>query len=69
MSDGANQSRLAQPIDKLAIALIILLALIMALLVWGGTACEDECLFHTGAKVSSFSWQKKLLADKIGLLS
>ena len=54
MSESA-QPRLAQPIDKLAIALIVLLFLIMGLLIWGGSACEDECLFHAGAKVSSFS--------------
>ena len=63
MSESA-QSRLAQPIDKLAIALIILLSLIMGLLVWGGTACEDECLFHAGAKVSSFSWNDKTIGGQ-----
>ena len=64
MSDGANQPRLSQPIDKLAIALIVLLSLIMGLLIWGGTACKDECLFHTGAKVSSFSWQNKTIGGQ-----
>ena len=59
-----NQSRLSQPIDKLAIALIILLALVMGLLIWGGTACEDECLFHAGARVSSFSWQNKTISGQ-----
>ena len=59
-----NQSRLTQPIDRLAIALIILLTLIMGLLIWGGSACEDECLFHTGAKVSSFSWQNKTIGGQ-----
>ena len=63
MSESA-QSRLAQPIDKLAIALIVLLFLIMGLLIWGGTACEDECLFHAGAKVSSFSWQNKTIGGQ-----
>ena len=63
MSESA-QHRLAQPIDKLAIALIILLTLIMGLLVWGGTACEDECLFHGGAKVSSFSWQNQTIGGQ-----
>ncbi|MEM7593304.1 MAG: Ig-like domain-containing protein, partial [Cyanobacteria bacterium P01_A01_bin.83] len=64
MSDGANQPILSQPIDKLAIALIILLALIMGLLIWGGSACENECLFHAGAKVSSFSWQNKTIGGQ-----
>jgi len=59
-----NQSRLSQPIDKLAIASIILLSLIMGLLIWGGSACEDECLFHAGAKVSSFSWQNKTIGGQ-----
>ena len=59
-----NQSRLSQPIDKLAIALIILLTLIMGLLIWSGSACEDECLFHAGAKVSSFSWQNQTIGGQ-----
>ncbi len=58
------QSRLSQPIDKLAIALIVLLSLIIGLLIWGGTACKDECLFHAGAKVSSFSWQNKTIGGQ-----
>ncbi|MEM7579570.1 MAG: Ig-like domain-containing protein, partial [Cyanobacteria bacterium P01_A01_bin.80] len=63
MSESA-QPRLAQPIDKLAIALIVLLSLIMGLLIWGGTACKNECLFHAGAKVSSFSWQNKTIGGQ-----
>lgn len=63
MSESA-QPRLSQPIDKLAIALIIFLTLIMGLLIWGGSACEDECLFHAGAKVSSFSWQNKTIGGQ-----
>ena len=59
-----NQSRLSQPIDRLAIALIVLFALVMGLLIWGGSACEDECLFHAGAKVSSFSWQNKTIGGQ-----
>ncbi|MGB5633420.1 MAG: Ig-like domain-containing protein [Waterburya sp.] len=59
-----NQSRLSQPIDKLAIALIVLFSLIMGLLIWGDSACEDECLFHAGAKVSSFSWQNKTIGGQ-----
>ena len=63
MSESA-QPKLAQPIDKLAIALIILLTLIMGLLIWGGSACEDECLFHAGAKVSSFSWHNETIGGQ-----
>ena len=64
MSDGANQPKLSQPIDRLAIALIILLTLIMGLLIWSGSACKDECLFHAGAKVSSFSWDGKTIGGQ-----
>ena len=63
MSKSA-QPRLSQPIDKLAIALIISFALIIGLLIWGGSACEDECLFHAGAKVSSFSWDDKIIGGQ-----
>ena len=63
MSESA-QPRLTQPIDKLAIALIISLALIIGLLILGGTACKDKCLFHAGAKVSSFSWNDKTIGGQ-----
>ena len=45
-----------QPIDRLAIALIASLALVMGFLVWGGSACTDNCLFNTRGRVNSFSW-------------
>lgn len=64
MNDRVNQSKLSQPIDKLAVALIILLALIMGLLIWGGNACQDNCLFHAGAKVSNFSWSNKTIGGR-----
>ncbi|MEL6440344.1 MAG: hypothetical protein AAFQ80_13940 [Cyanobacteria bacterium J06621_8] len=51
-------------LDKLAITLIILLTLMMGLLIMGGTACGDECLFHAGAKVNSFSWQERTLGSQ-----
>ncbi|MEL6931378.1 MAG: Ig-like domain-containing protein, partial [Cyanobacteria bacterium J06600_6] len=56
--------RVNQPIDKLAIALIILLTLIMGLLIWSGTGCESECLFHAGARVSSFSWERQTIGGQ-----
>ncbi len=56
-----NTKRLLQPIDRLAIALIMFLALIMGLLVWGGSACGTNCIFHAGAKVSDFSWQDQTI--------
>ena len=59
-----SQSRLSQPIDKLALALIILLTLVIGLLIWGGSACKDECLFHAGAKVNHFSWDDKIIGGR-----
>lgn len=59
-----NEFKLLQPIDRLAIALIIILALVMGLLVWSGSGCDAGCLFHTGAKVSNFSWQNKTIGGE-----
>jgi hypothetical protein len=56
--------RLSQPIDKIAIALITFLALIIGLLLWGGTTCDDNCIFHPGAKVNDFSWQNKTIGGE-----
>ncbi len=56
--------KVLQPIDKIAIALMVVLGLIMGLLVWGGHACDNNCLFHTGARVSSFSWQNKFIGGE-----
>ena len=63
MNESA-QPRLAQPIDKLAIALIVLFSSIIGLLIWSGSACQDECLFHAGAKVSGFSWNDKTIGGR-----
>ena len=59
-----NQTQISQPIDKLAISLIVLLALIMGLLIWGGNTCDDRCLFHTGARVNNFSWQDRIIGGQ-----
>ncbi len=56
-----NAKRLLQPIDRLAIALVILLALIIGLLIWGGSACDDNCIFHAGARVNDFNWENKII--------
>ena len=60
-----------QPIDRLAIALIIVLALIMGLLIWGNSACDRNCIFNPGAKVSDFNWQNKTIGreDRAFVLS
>jgi len=59
-----NHAKSTQPIDKLAITLIILLTLVMGLLIWGGTTCKDKCLFHTGVRVNGFSWSDKTLGGQ-----
>ena len=56
--------RLLEPIDKIAIALIIALGIVIGLLVWGGNACGRDCIFHTGPQVSHFSWQNKLVGGE-----
>ena len=56
--------RLLEPIDKIAIALIIALSIVISLLVWGGNACGRDCIFHTGPQVSRFSWQNKLIGGE-----
>ena len=59
-----NHTKSAQPIDKLAIFLILLLTLIMGLLIWDGTTCKDKCLFHAGARVNDFSWSDKTIGGQ-----
>ena len=63
--------KVLQPIDKIVIALIIVLSLIIGLLVWGSHGCGDNCLFYTGARVSNFSWQNKFIGreDRAFLLT
>ncbi len=56
-----NANRLLQPIDRLAIALVILLALIIGLLVWVGSVCDDTCIFYAGARVNGFNWENKTI--------
>ena len=50
-----------QPIDRVAITLILLLSLIMGILVWSGSNCQEMCWFRTGPKVKDFSWNKKII--------
>jgi hypothetical protein len=63
--------KLSQPSDKMAIALITFLALIIGLLLWGGAACDDRCIFHAGARVNDFSWQDQTITgeDRAFILS
>ncbi|MEN9521001.1 MAG: hypothetical protein RLZZ381_3589 [Cyanobacteriota bacterium] len=55
----------------MAIALITFLALIIGLLLWGGAACDDRCIFHAGVRVNDFSWQDKTITgeDRAFILS
>ena len=51
--------KLNHPIDRISLALMLLLSLMIGLLVWGGNACGSECIIHTGPRVRDFSWQGK----------
>jgi hypothetical protein len=57
-------NRLSQPSDKIAIALITFLALIIGLLLWADNTCNDNCIFHPGARVNDFSWQNKTITGE-----
>lgn len=48
-----------QPVDKLSLSLIMAFSIVIGGLVWGGKACKDRCLIHTGPKVKEFSWGNK----------
>jgi hypothetical protein len=56
--------RLSQPSDKIAIALITFMALIIGLLLWADNTCNDNCIFHPGARVNDFSWQNKTITGE-----
>ncbi len=53
-----------QPIDKVAIALIIFLTVIIGLLIWGDRFYSDRYIFYTGPKVSHFSWNDKIIGGE-----
>jgi hypothetical protein len=48
---------LLQPIDRIALILILVLGLVIGGLVWGGKACATDCFLATGPRVREFSWQ------------
>jgi len=48
-----------QPIDKLAITLIISLTLVIGGLIWLGNSCGNQCLLQTGPRVKEFSWENR----------
>ena len=55
------KNSILQPIDRVAISLILLLSLIMGILVWSGSNCQEMCWFRTGPKVKDFSWNSKII--------
>jgi hypothetical protein len=48
-----------QPIDKLAIPLIVSLTLVIGGLIWLGNSCGNQCLLQTGPRVKEFSWENR----------
>lgn len=48
-----------QPIDKLAITLIVSLTLVIGGLIWLGNSCGNQCLLQTGPRVKEFSWENR----------
>ena len=46
-------------IDKISLALIFALSLVIGGLVWGGKACGTDCFMRTSPRVRDFSWQDK----------
>ncbi len=48
-------------IDKVSLSLIFILTIFIVFLTLGVDSCNDNCLFHTGAKVRHFSWHNKII--------
>ena len=64
------KSNIQQPIDRMAIASILFLGLVICLLVWGSRACEtNQCFIHVGPRVQDFSWSgKQIGAEDIAFI-
>jgi Tol biopolymer transport system component len=60
-----------QPIDKLAISLILSLGVVIGGLIYAGTFCGEACLVQTGPRVKEFSWSGKTIGveDKAFILT
>lgn len=68
----AKTLKLLQPIDKLAIILIIIFGFIMGILVGGEKLCQtNNCWFNPLPKVRNFNWQNKTIGaeDKAFILT
>lgn len=50
-----------QPIDTVAIVLIVVLSLIMGVLISSTNKCSGDCWFEVQPHVKEFSWQNKLI--------
>jgi Tol biopolymer transport system component len=53
-----------QPIDKLAITLIVSLTLVIGGLIWLGNSCGNQCLLQTGPRVKEFSWENREIGSE-----
>ncbi|MBD2115604.1 MULTISPECIES: hypothetical protein [Microcystis] len=53
-----------QPIDKLAITLIVSLTLVIGGLIWLGNSCGNQCLLQTGLRVKEFSWENREIGSE-----
>jgi hypothetical protein len=66
-----KQSLRLQPIDRLSLALILSLGLVIGLAIWGKQNCGDRCWIRVGPRVQRFSWQDKRVgaADRAFILT
>ena len=53
-----------QPIDKLAITLIVSLTLVIGGLIWLGNSCGNQCLLQTGPRIKEFSWENREIGSE-----
>ena len=53
-----------QPIDTVAIAMILLLGVIMGVLIFSSNKCSGDCWFEVKPQVKEFSWQNKLIGGE-----
>ena len=55
-----NQSKI-QPIDGIAIAVIVLLSFVIGFLIFSSNNCDGDCWWEVAPQVKEFSWQNKLI--------
>ena len=53
-----------QPIDKLAIQLMLSLTLVIGGFIWLGNSCGNQCLFQTGPRIKEFSWENREIGSE-----